>query len=73
MPQSDQCVGRTVAHLLATLVCTRGRALPLALLARKPCVIDIEGKTKAYYFALKHDQKGLVAQIYWPKPSKTTQ
>jgi hypothetical protein len=37
------------------------------------CVIDIEGKTKAYYFSLKHDQKGLVAHIYWPKPSKTTQ
>jgi hypothetical protein len=37
------------------------------------CVIDIEGKTKAYYFALKHDQKGLVAQIYWPKLPKTTQ
>jgi hypothetical protein len=37
------------------------------------CVIDIEGKTKAYWFGLKHDQKGLVAQIYWPKPSKTTQ
>jgi hypothetical protein len=37
------------------------------------CVIDIEQKTKAYWFGLKHDQKGLVAQIYWPKLSKTTQ
>jgi hypothetical protein len=37
------------------------------------CVIDIEGTSKAYYFALKDDQKGLVAQIYWPKRPKTTQ
>jgi hypothetical protein len=37
------------------------------------CVIDIEDKTTAYWFGLKHDQKGLVAQIYLPKPAKTTQ
>ena len=37
------------------------------------CVIDIEDKTKAYYFALKHDEKGLVAQIYLPSRPKTTQ
>jgi hypothetical protein len=37
------------------------------------CVIDIEQKTKAYWFGLKHDPKGLVAQIYWPRLSKTTQ
>jgi hypothetical protein len=39
------------------------------------CVIDIEGKTKAYYFALKHglDQKGLVAELYWPKAPKAAQ
>jgi hypothetical protein len=37
------------------------------------CVIDIEDKTKAYYFALKHSEKGLVAQIYFPKPPKATQ
>jgi hypothetical protein len=37
------------------------------------CVIDIEAKTKAYWFGLKHDQKGLIAQIYLPKPPKTTQ
>jgi hypothetical protein len=36
------------------------------------CVIDIEGKTKAYYFALKDDQKGLIAQIYLPTRPKTT-
>jgi hypothetical protein len=37
------------------------------------CVIDIEDKTKAYWLGLKHDQKGMVAQIYLPKPAKTTQ
>jgi hypothetical protein len=37
------------------------------------CVIDIQEKTKAYWFGLKHDQKGLIAQIYWPKLPKTTQ
>jgi hypothetical protein len=33
------------------------------------CAIDIEGKTnkQAYYFALKDDQKGLVAQMYLVK------
>jgi hypothetical protein len=37
------------------------------------CVIDIEDKSKVYWFGLKHDQKGLIAQIYLPKPPKTTQ
>src|SRR5262249_39917751 len=35
------------------------------------CVIDIEDKSVAYWFGLKDEQKGLIAQIYWPKPSKT--
>jgi hypothetical protein len=32
------------------------------------CAIDIEGKSdkQAYYFALKHSQKGLLAQMYLP-------
>jgi hypothetical protein len=36
------------------------------------CVIDIEGNThnQAFWLALKHDQKGLIAQIYLPKPPK---
>jgi hypothetical protein len=36
------------------------------------CAIDIEGKQnkQAYWFGLKHDQKGLVAQLYWPKQGK---
>jgi hypothetical protein len=37
------------------------------------CVIDIGDIPKAYWFGLKDDQKGLVAQIYWPKRPKTTQ
>lgn len=37
------------------------------------CVIDVEDTSKAYWFGLKDDQKGLVAQIYWPKRPKTTQ
>jgi TFIIF-interacting CTD phosphatase-like protein len=37
------------------------------------CVIDIENKSKAYWFGLKHDEKGLIAQIYLPKPPKKTQ
>ena len=36
------------------------------------CVIDIEGKKKAYWFALK-DQKGVIAEITLPKLPKTTQ
>jgi hypothetical protein len=32
------------------------------------CAIDIEGKQdrQAYWFALKDDQKGVFAQMYWP-------
>ncbi len=37
------------------------------------CVIDFEDKSTAYYVGLKDDRKGLFAQIYLPKPQKTTQ
>jgi hypothetical protein len=34
------------------------------------CVIDVDGTSKAYWFGLKENQKGLIAQIYWPHPEK---
>jgi hypothetical protein len=36
------------------------------------CAIDFWGNQdkQAYWFGLKHDQKGLVAQLYWPKQPK---
>jgi hypothetical protein len=37
------------------------------------CVIDIEGKSIAYWFSLKDDKKGLVAELTVPKRPKATQ
>jgi hypothetical protein len=37
------------------------------------CVIDFEDKTHAYWFGLKHDQKGLIAQIYVPATPEKAQ
>jgi hypothetical protein len=64
--QRTKLVSTDKAGRLEAIQYCQGRAGVIA------CAIDIEGEQdkQAYWFGLKDEKKGLIAQLYWPKESK---
>ena len=54
-----------LAHTPSTLAALQRatRTIPIVF-------VQAADPVEAYWFGLKHDQKGLVAQLYWPKQGK---